>query len=355
MCAAALVACSSGGCAASPPPPPRVDAVARQPSPTTASPEPALAKEPVSSEPADDGIDYGFPVKRFAIDVEGQHVSMAYIDVAPSRTPTGRSVVLLHGKNFSGFYFRRVIDALRADGYRVIVPDQIGFGKSSRPEVAYSFHWLANNTKLLLDSLGIGRTVVLGHSMGGMLATRFALMYPDRVSELVLEDPIGLEDYRAFVPYTTMDQKLKGELSASPESVRKYFQTSYFPQWKPEYEALVDTASAYTKGPNFPVAAKVSALTSEMIYQQPVCYEWGRIRTPTLLIVGTADRTIVGKNLLKPEVVAEHGRYDRLGKETATKIPGSKLVELPGIGHIPHVEVFDAFISEVRAFLASRR
>jgi len=303
----------------------------------------------------DDGVDYGFPVKGFPLDIEGQHVSMAYMDIAPSGAVNRGSIVLLHGKNFNGFYFHSLIEAFRGDGFRVIVPDQVGFGKSSKPDIAYSFHLLAHNTKLLLDSLGIERTVVLGHSMGGMLATRFTLMYPEQVTQLILEDPIGLEDYRTFVPYTTAEQKLKGELAATPDSIRKYFQTSYFPQWKSEYEVLVDNALKTAKAPSLQASAKASALTSAMIYEQPVCYEWNWIRVPTLLIVGTADRTIVGKNLLKPEVVAEHGRYDRLGKDTAMKIPGSKLVELPGIGHIPHMEVFERFMTEVRGFLAPRR
>ncbi len=325
------------GCASSLPP------AASAPAPTSAKVE----------APADDGVDYGFPVARFPLDIEGQHLSMAYMDIAPQGAANGRSVVLLHGKNFNGFYFRRVIEALRADGYRVIVPDQIGFGKSSKPDIAYSFHLLARNTKQLLDSLGISKAVVLGHSMGGMLATRFALMYPEQVSQLVLEDPIGLEDYRTFVPYTTVDQKLKGELAATPESIRKYFQNSYFPQWRPEYEVLVDNAVKNSKFPSVEASAKASALTSAMIYEQPVSYEFERIRAPTLLMVGTADRTIVGKNLLKPEVVAEHGRYDRLGKEIGAKIPGVKLVELPGVGHIPHMEVFERFIGEVRGFLSA--
>ncbi|WP_394822121.1 alpha/beta fold hydrolase [Pendulispora albinea] len=353
-------------CAASPAPTPALSSASASSSSSSSSPSsPGATRSDASpragvasvnaAEPADDGIDYGFPVKRFPLELEGQQVTMAYLDVPPTAAPNGKSVVLLHGKNFGGYYFRRVIESLREGGYRVIVPDQIGFGKSSRPVIAYSFHGLANNTKLLLESLGISRAAMFGHSMGGMLAIRYALSYPERVSELILEDPIGLEDYRTFVPYTTVDQKLKAELATTADSIRKYFQTSYFPQWKPDYDALVDAVSAYTKRPDFSQSAKVAALTTEMIYMQPVQYELDRIRVPTLLFVGTADRTIVGKALLKPDVIAEHGRYDRLGKETARKIPGSKLVELPGIGHIPHIEDFDRFNTELRAFLAARR
>jgi pimeloyl-ACP methyl ester carboxylesterase len=71
-----------------------------------------------------------------------------------------------------------VIEALTTAGYRVVVPDQIGWGKSSKPDIHYSFHLLAANTATLLDHLGVGQVSVLGHSTGGMTATRFTLMNP---------------------------------------------------------------------------------------------------------------------------------------------------------------------------------
>ncbi len=82
----------------------------------------------------------------------------------------------------------------------MVVPDQIGWGKSSKPDIHYSFQLLAANTAALLDHLGVGKVAVLGHSTGGMTATRFTLMNPDRVTHLVLEDPLGLADYRIGIP-----------------------------------------------------------------------------------------------------------------------------------------------------------
>ena len=120
-----------------------------------------------------------------------QPVSMAYGDVPPDTEPNGKIVVLFHGKAFGGYYFRNVIEALTGTGYRVIAPDQIGWGKSSKPDIHYSFQLLAANTAALLDHLGVQQVAVLGHSTGGMTAARFTLMYPDRVTHLVLEDPLG--------------------------------------------------------------------------------------------------------------------------------------------------------------------
>ena len=95
---------------------------------------------------------------------------------------------------------RRRSRRLRPDGYRVVVPDQIGFGKSSKPLADLHFDELARNTASLLESLNIETVDVVAHSMGGMLATRFARSYPARVERMVLAAPIGLEDYRLYVP-----------------------------------------------------------------------------------------------------------------------------------------------------------
>jgi hypothetical protein len=109
---------------------------------------------------------YPFPVKYLALEVEGEAVRMAYMDVAPAGRANGRAVVLLHGKNFYGSYWENTIKAFSHAGYRVVVPDQIGFGKSSKPDINYSFDLLASNTARLLDELRIERAAIVGHSMG---------------------------------------------------------------------------------------------------------------------------------------------------------------------------------------------
>jgi pimeloyl-ACP methyl ester carboxylesterase len=179
-----------------------------------------------------ENVSYPYPVSFLPLTIEGQDVRMAYMDVKPT-VGNGKTIMLLHGKNFGGYYWGNVIKALTGKGYRMIVPDQIGFGKSSKPFIHYSFHKLATFNKKLLDALGISKAVVLGHSMGGMLATRFALMYPTATEKLLLEDPIGLEDYRTFVPYQSAERDYATELKTSFESVKKYYQSSYFTQWKP--------------------------------------------------------------------------------------------------------------------------
>ena len=290
-----------------------------------------------------ENVKYPYPVQYLPLRIEGQDIRMAYMDVKP-QNPNGKAVILFHGKNFGGYYWTDVIKALTTKGYRVIVPDQIGFGRSSKPFIHYSFHEFARYNKKLLDTLGIQKIIVLGHSMGGMLATRFTLMYPNMVEKLLLEDPIGLEDYRTFVPYESAEEDYKTELKTSYESVKKYYQSSYFTQWKPEYNYLVQIGANVNKSADFPRYAMVSALTYEMIYEQPVCYEFGLIKVPTVLFAGKEDNTIVGKALLTPEQQAMHGQYKVLAPETAKKISGCKLIMFDNCKHIPHIEVKDEFL-----------
>lgn len=290
-----------------------------------------------------ENVKYAYPVKYFPITTEGQDLRMAYMDIPPTQLINGRTVVLFHGKNFGGYYWTNVIKALTSRGFRVIVPDQIGFGKSSKAIIHYSFHEMARWNKELLDALGITKASILGHSMGGMLATRFALMYPEKTEKLLLENPIGLEDYRRFIPYGSTEDQYKTELKATAESIRKYYQSSYFTVWKAEYEELVRIAGGVTNSADFPRWAKVAAMTYTMIYEQPVVYEFFNIKVPTVLFIGKEDKTIVGKGLLSPDQQVLYGQYKFLGKQTAAKIPGAKIIEFEGCGHIPHIEVSTEF------------
>jgi pimeloyl-ACP methyl ester carboxylesterase len=294
-------------------------------------------------------IEYPYPVQYLHLKIEQQDVRMAYMDVQPQR-PNGRAVLLLHGKNFNGFYWKESIGFLQAAGYRVIVPDQVGWGFSDKPPVHYSFHLLARNTKALLDSLGIRKVNVVGHSMGGMLATRFSLLYPDAVEKLVLENPIGIEDYKTFVPYRTPDEQFAQEIKASYGSLKQY-QQSYYPQWKPEYEPYVAAQWAALQYPDLRTATWASALTYNMIYEQPVRYEFRNLHVPVLLIIGQSDRTVVGKALIDEKQRSRYGNYPELGRWLQREIKGSRLVELPGVGHIPHVQEPAAFQRALLPFL----
>jgi len=296
--------------------------------------------------------EYPYSVEYIDLNVQEQVLKMAYMDVKPDNY-NGKNILLFHGKNFNGAYWGRTIKALTEQGYRVIVPDQIGFGKSSKPEhFHYTFQQLALNTKAILDKIGVTKTAVLGHSMGGMLATRFALMFPETTEKLILENPIGLEDWKLKVPYKPVEWWFESELKKDYNAIKNYQMASYYDnKWKPEYEEWVDLLAGWTLNSDYKRIAWNAALTYDMIFTQPVVYEFGNITCPTLLIIGTRDRTALGKPLVSPEVRKTMGLYQELGKRTQLAIPNARLVELDNVGHLPHIESFNRFIQPLQEFL----
>jgi pimeloyl-ACP methyl ester carboxylesterase len=316
----------------------------------------ALA-EPVALDAQLSKYAYPYPVQRLTVADQQQRLEMAYMDVQPQKA-NGETVLLLHGKNFSGAYWKSTMDALLEQGYRVVVPDQIGFGKSSKPDrFQYSFQVLADQTRRLLDSLEIERASVVGHSMGGMLATRFALMFAQRTDSLTLVNPIGLEDWKQKqVPWQSVDTWYEGELKKTPEKVKAYMTRSYFDgQWKADYEPLLALQQGWIRGPDYPLIAWNSALTYDMIYSQPVVHEFDRLAVPTLLIIGNRDRTALGSNRAPEAMQDKLGLYSALGRQAAQSIPEASLVELDGIGHVPQYEAFEDYIKALTTFLASNR
>jgi pimeloyl-ACP methyl ester carboxylesterase len=295
---------------------------------------------------------YPFPVRFISLHIQGEDLKMAFMEVQPAHA-NGHVVMLLHGKNFNGAYWGQTAKVLAENGYRVIIPDQIGFGKSSKARhIQYSFQLLCQNTRAILDTFGIQRICLLGHSMGGMVATRFALMYPELIEKFILENPIGLEDWKVKVPYSSVDTWYQTELKQDYASFKKYEEENYYHgTWKPAYDEWLNVEAGWTISKDYPIVAWNSALTYDMIFTQPVCYEFENIKAPTLLIIGQLDRTALGKNLVSEDVRKTMGNYPVLGRLTHEKIKGSQLVELDGLGHVPHVEAFERFIQPLLQFL----
>ena len=343
------IACASLGCGASAggssTAPPHASSSVSETARATAAGDPRFDAELT-------GYAYPFPVRFYEFRAQNQALKMAYMDVG-SEKPNGHTVLLLHGKNFPASYWDTTIRLLTARGYRVIAPDQIGFGKSSKPNAyQFSFHALAENTNALLDAARVKEVIVIGHSMGGMLATRYALLHGSRVEKLVLVNPIGLEDWKTVVPYKTIDEWYAQELKATIETVREYQKQSYYGgQWKPEYERLIEVSAGVTQNADYPKVAWCSALTYDMIFTQPVVYEFPLLKVPTLLIIGQRDRTALGRAWTPKDVAATLGDYPALGRRVAAAIPGARLVEIPGVGHLPQVEAFEAYSQALVGFL----
>ncbi len=317
------------------------------------NPPPNLAANPAPMGIGLEDLAYPYPVHDLDLTIEGQALRMAYMDVAPTSPPNGKSVVLLHGKSFSGDYWADAIKLLTAKGYRVVVPDQLGFGKSAKPDIRYSFDLLARNTKALLDKLGIEKAAIVGHSFGGMLAVYFARDYPEVAQVLVLENPIGLEDYRSVIPPQPLETLFDTEMKQTPESYRT-FMKAFYVGWPPYADKSVAQFARLLQSPEYPRLAKASALTYEMMYEEPIRHEYKLLKMPVLLIIGQGDRSVFFRRYAAPEAIKPLGNWPALGRAAAQELQDGKLVEIEGAGHISHIEKPEAFQSALSEFLAAR-
>jgi pimeloyl-ACP methyl ester carboxylesterase len=287
-----------------------------------------------------EGFQYPAPTQQYRFKSQGVDLQMTYMDVKPAKA-NGKTVVLLHGKNFCGATWEGTTRELTKAGYRVVVPDQIGFCKSTKPaHYQYTFQQLADNTSKLLASIGVTKAIVVGHSTGGMLATRYALMYPQATEQLVMINPIGLEDWKNLgVPSLGVDKWYQRELNTSAERVREYERTTYYNgQWKPEYETWVQMLVGMVRGKGKEVVAWNSALIYDMIYTQPVVHEFRLIKVPTFLLMGLKDTTAIGKDAAPEAVRPKLGNYTVLAEQTRKAIPGAVLVTFPEMGHAPQMQ-----------------
>ena len=316
---------------------------------------PASAAENAPREPYGidlEGFAYPYPVSLLPLVNDGEPLRMAYMDVAPLQ-PNGRTVVLLHGRNFPSSYWAPVIKMLSEAGYRVVVPDQIGFGKSSKPSGELHFDTLARNTVLLLDHLGIAKADIVAHSLGGMLAVRIARAYPDRVAHLVLTAPIGLEDYRLYVPPTPTEKILENEDKLTADGYRKQLQTNYALKLPPDQVTPFIEARFNIKGSaDYPRWLHAFVSSAQMIYREPVAHEIPLIGLPTLFIMGADDHNAPGRPNAPEALRPKMGQNAELARAFAAQMPDARAEVIPDTGHLVFLEAPDKFDALVLGFLA---
>ncbi len=283
-------------------------------------------------------IKYPHPVHYLNLNLYGQDVRIAYMDVAPVGTATGQTVVLLHGGSYYGWYWKAQIEALTKAGFRVVVKDRLGWGKSSKPILPYSISLHASNTAALLDHLGVRAAAIVGHSMGGQMATRFAFLYPERTTHMVMVNPIGLTDGRAGRGFRPFDGKVDVEpnLQAAYEADVRTDMSRYV-VWRPEYLEHLRIRHGVRLSAEWPRLAYVRELSGNLRSLDSTVNDWPHIRTRTMILGGREDGPSFPEN----------------AQRAAETIPNAELVLIPGVGHNPHEEAPGIVNAELIRFLSS--
>lgn len=299
-----------------------------------ASPPPGWG--PISIDLAE--IEYPYPVSYMDFRIYNQDARIAYMDVAPAGQPNGRTVIFHHGGLYYGWYWKAQVEALRNEGYRVIVKDRLGWGKSSKPVIPYSISLWASNTARLMDHLGIQQAALVGHSIGGQMVTRFAFLYPDRITHLVTVNQVGLTDNR----YGRGFRPLTGEVNATPdmgevyESLLEWAEENYV-TWKPEFLEHMRIRYGNRLSPDWPQLSYINSLTGQMRGMDTVVNDWQYIQTKTLIMGGEED----------------YPSYAEEARRAAAIFPNGEVLLIPNVGHNPHEEVPDVVSAELIRFLGT--
>jgi len=306
----------------------------------------AAQNAPPASPPAEWGpisinleeIEYPFPVQYFNLRVYGEDVRMAYMDVAPTGPSNGRAVVLLHGGSYYGWYWKAQIEALTRAGFRVVVEDRLGWGKSSKAILPYSISMHASNTAALMEHLGIAEAAIVGHSMGGQMGTRFAFLYPEKTTHLVMVNPIGLRDNRAGRGFRPFD----GEVDVDPDLQRAYeadvlTDMARYVTWKPEYLEHLRIRHGVRLSAEWPRLAYVRELGGNLRSVDSTVNDWPHIKTKSMVLGGEEDGPTFPED----------------ARRAAETLPNAELVLIPNVGHNPHEEVPERVNAELIRFLSS--
>ncbi|UKZ79583.1 hypothetical protein TrVFT333_007341 [Trichoderma virens FT-333] len=305
----------------------------------------SVSKGPFPFDLNGSNFTYPYPVNVFTFTSQQQKLQMAFMDVKPTCAPNGQTAVLLHGKNFCGATWNSTIVALAGAGYRVIAPDQVGWCKSSKPEsYQFSLNQLAWNTRGLLNTLGIGNITLIGHSVGGMLSTRFALQYPNTIDRLVLVDPVGLEDYvEKGVPYVSIDTDIAAEAAQTFAALKGYEQSIYYAgQWDDSYTIWVTMLTNVYFGSKRAQFIKNQGQIVDMVLTSPVVQYFKDVVSKTLLIIGDQDKVAIGANWSPRSVI---------GPQVCDTIPDCTLYQFPTLGHAPQISAPSNFTRVVLDWL----
>lgn len=241
---------------------------------------------------------------------------------------TGPTVILLHGLGGSTQAWQFNIAAL-AEKYHVVVPDQIGFGKSDKPLVGYRIRTYVDFLDQFCKQLKIERATLVGNSMGGWIATLFTAAFPDRVDKLVLVDAAG------YAPPKDLDTRTLFALNPTTREGMKLLTAKVFYNKAFLTDAAIDLAIAarLAAGDGY----TINSITESIIRGEDFLDEAVKtIKRPTLLVWGRQDGLV-------PLAIGERFNKD---------IPGSKMVVIDQCGHVPSVEKPGEFNAALLKFLA---
>jgi pimeloyl-ACP methyl ester carboxylesterase len=278
------------------------------------------------------------PLPRQHITVDG--VDIAYVDSGG----TGSPIVFVHGLSSYTSFWEYQIPAFTGE-HRVLALDLPGYGASARPDAPCTPPWYANVVSAWMTAVGVDKATVVGHSMGGQIALTLAITAPERVERLVLSAPAGLEPFNPGAAKFMKDfWTERRAIGTTEEQVRANFLTQVFNRRDAGVERLIEERVRLGLSPRFAGTSVAVARSVAGMLDYPVRERLGQVKVPTLVVFGTADRMI-------PNPIFTGGATRSIARVAEERIPGARVVMIPGAGHTVHHDAPDAFNTALKEFL----
>ncbi len=346
-----------------------------------------------------DCVNYPFPVNYSSEkDSKGVSWQIAYMDEYMGSDENPETVVLIHGKGVYGGYYADLMEALLAQGYRVVVPDLPNYGKSIPGNLKKPLTRSLDDTRdaihnLLSGTLNINKAHFLGHSMGGQWVIGYALKHPSMVDKIVLEAPGGIEEFPteiAGIPFfgdaqansykewekvwgstlkkekakTSRDIKLfnyfktLGKNNEVQDSPAGYFltetaMTEYITQTR---QGMIDATPAEFNAWTTTYIRDIYSMGTEVRVEDPnsLTKRMADIKSPILIAFGEKEPFIPttvfsGKKDLRWDVIKPV--YSAL-KEKGN---APQVIVYPDVAHFVHTDIPETFNTDVIRFLADKK
>ncbi len=281
-------------------------------------------------------LQYPYEVHKVKLD-DGR--TIAYVDEGSSN----EVIIFVHGLGSYLPAWKKNIEGLKND-FRTIALDLPGYGKSSKELHPGTPEFYADVIVQFMDKLGIEKANISGHSMGGQAAITMALKYPDRVKNLILVAPAGIEEFTEGQKEWFREVMTVQGVKLTPVNTLRANVYANFYNMPEDAEFMITDRIALRDAEQFENYCYTVVQSVNGMVDQPVVHLLDRISRPTLIVFGENDNLI-------PNPYLNPGFTREIGEKGNKLIPNSKLVMIPECGHFLQFEKPDVFNKAVREFL----
>lgn len=257
------------------------------------------------------------------------------VHIAWERHGAGPPLLLVHGLGYARWGWEPVLPAL-AERFEVVLFDNRGIGESDAPPGPYTVAELAADAVGVLDEAGVGRTHVIGTSLGGMVAQELALSCPDRVDRLVLASTTPGGPGAHPMPQVTVDLMAQAATLEPEVALRRFVENALTPETVAARPELVERILAHRLATAQAPAAWAAQAAAAAGFD--ASDRLAELTAPTLVQTGNEDTVVDARN----------------SELLAGALPDARLERFPGTGHLFFWEQPGPFVASVTRFLEDR-